>query len=171
MAGSSFNWLSEKAETRGSGIDGYGTFAKCRIEKGEIIAVFGGKVIRLEDWRKLPGALRRRSLAISSNLELIPPDVEWIGDGDYINHSCDPNTGIRGQIFLVSIREIETDEEVTFDYAMVIGDPNFRMVCRCSRRNCRKVVRGDDWKDPVLQRRYHGYFSMYIQEMIDGQKR
>lgn len=162
----SFDWLSQKAETRGSSIDGYGTFAKCRITKGEIIAAFGGRVLPIEEWRKLPEVLRRRSLAISSNLELVPPNEEWIGDGDYFNHSCDPNAGIRGQIFLVSIRDIEGGEEITFDYAMVIGDPDFRMECKCGKGNCRSVVTGNDWRNPTLQRRYEGYFSLYIQDMI-----
>jgi len=51
---------------------------------------------------------------------------------------------------------------------MVICDPDFRMECRCGRRNCRKMVTGNDWKEPGLQYRYRGFFSLYIQERING---
>jgi hypothetical protein len=30
-------------------------------------------------------------------------------------------------------------------------------------KNCRKTITGNDWKLPILQKRYNGYFSNYIQ--------
>jgi SET domain-containing protein len=161
------NWLSPSAETRRSGIDGFGTFARRRIMAGELIAAFGGRVITLAEWRALPEEERRRSLAIHDDLELVMCHRGHPGDGDWINHSCEPNAGIRGQIFLVAMRDIEEGEELTFDYAMVICDPEFRMECRCGRRNCRKIVTGDDWKEPGLQASYLGFFSLYIQDKIN----
>ena len=162
------NWLSPGAETRRSVIEGFGTFARRRIMAGELIAAFGGRVVTLREWRGLPEEERRRSLAIHDDLELVQCNRSHPGDGDWINHSCEPNAGIRGQIFLVAMRDIEEGEEITFDYAMVICDPDFRMECRCGRRNCRKMVTGNDWKEPGLQYRYRGFLSLYIQERING---
>ena len=37
-----------------------------------------------------------------------------IEDNDFFNHSCNPNAGFRGQIFLVAMRDIDVNEEITF---------------------------------------------------------
>jgi hypothetical protein len=37
----------------------------------------------------------------------------------------------------------------------------------CGSLDCRGYVSGSDWKLPELQRRYHGYFSPYLQERIN----
>jgi hypothetical protein len=162
-----FNWLSPKAETRASRIEGFGTFANARIMKGELVAAFGGSVLTHLEWEGLPEEVRRRSLAISDDLELTPLNTGEIGRGDFINHSCEPNSGICGQIFLVAMNNIEDGEEITFDYAMVIADPAFSIACRCGSEGCRKAVSGNDWKKPELQAKYRGFFSLYIQSKID----
>ena len=36
---------------------------------------------------------------------------------NFLNHSCDPNTWFDGEEILVARREINTDDEITFDYA------------------------------------------------------
>ena len=36
----------------------------------------------------------------------------------HLNHSCEPNLGLQGQIAFVAMRDIAADEELTFDYAM-----------------------------------------------------
>ena len=103
-------------------------------------------------------------------LELCPKNAAEIGDGDYVNHSCEPNAGLRGQIFLVAMRDIIQDEEITFDYAMALSDPDFRIKCKCGKEKCRKIINGDDWKIPLLQNKYDGYFSSCIQDKIDSLK-
>jgi hypothetical protein len=36
--------------------------------------------------------------------------------------------------------------------------------------HCRKLITGDDWRLPDLQRKYAGYFSRYIEDRfaLDG---
>ena len=161
------NWVSPKVETRRSRIDDLGTFTKEVIRKGEPIIAFGGHVVDLPTWRRLPEELMKRSLVISENLELCPGSPEEVGEGDYINHSCSPNAGLYGQILLIAMKAIGKGEEITFDYAMVMSDPSFRMECHCGAENCRKVITGDDWKMKRLQKAYNGYFSLYLQDKID----
>ncbi len=48
-----------------------------------------------------------------------------------VNHSCQPNVGMGGNILLVSMRDIAAGEELTIDYALFLGDPGFAMECRC----------------------------------------
>ena len=55
---------------------------------------------------------------------------------DWVNHSCEPNCGLSGQIALVALRRLEPGEEVCFDYAMSDGSPydQFHVRLRRGRR-------------------------------------
>lgn len=94
----------------------------------------------------------------------------------YVNHSCEPNAGFNGQIFLVATCSISAEEEITYDYAMVMhaspaSSPRFSMACACGRPQCRGVVAEDDWRRPELQARYDGYFTWWLQRQIDRDRR
>ena len=88
----------------------------------------------------------------------------------FFNHSCDPNAGINGQIFLVAMRDIEKGEQITFDYAMTLhhteGVGRYELKCLCGSKNCRGTITEDDWKIPELQKKYAGYFQWYLEEKI-----
>jgi hypothetical protein len=81
-----------------------------------------------------------------------------------LNHSCDPNVGVRGQITFVAMRDVPAGFELTIDYAMIDGDPGERMDCSCDASQCRGTITGDDWRLPELQRRYSGFFSRFIED-------
>jgi hypothetical protein len=83
-----------------------------------------------------------------------------------VNHSCEPNVGMGGNVLLVSMREIAAGEELTIDYALFLGDPGFAMECRCGTAACRGVVRGTDWMRTDLRERYRGWFSWWLQRKI-----
>ena len=88
----------------------------------------------------------------------------------HLNHSCEPNLGVKGQIVFVAIRDIEKDEELSFDYAMTDDDPYDEMICRCGKLSCREVVTGRDWTRADLQEKYDGYFSWFIQRRIYAER-
>ncbi len=172
------SWISSKVTERHSGIQGHGLFALERIEKEEIIVIQSGKI--LED--RMMDSLQYSELSeiafqIEKGFHICPHKVggQYVQNGVFVmNHSCDPNCGIRGQITFVALRAIEVGEEITFDYAMT--DANFEdmqctpispMQCSCGTLKCRKMITGDDWKSDELQRKYKGRFSNYIQTMID----
>jgi uncharacterized protein len=83
----------------------------------------------------------------------------------FINHSCDPNVGFAGNIVLVAMCDVSAGEELTTDYAL-FDDYDEDMACHCNTAQCRRVIGGRDWRRSELQRRYHGYFSWYLQEKI-----
>lgn len=85
----------------------------------------------------------------------------------YINHSCDPNVGVDGDIGLVAMRDVEVGEEFCFNYAMDTT-ADYRLECNCGSKLCRGVVTGEDWKNKELQERYGIYFSWYILKKIKG---
>jgi uncharacterized protein len=88
----------------------------------------------------------------------------------HLNHSCEPNLGLQGQIVFVALRHIAADEELTFDYAMNDDEPG-EMQCFCGRPHCRGTITGSDWRKPEIQSKYIGYFSWFIQRRIDAMRK
>jgi hypothetical protein len=83
----------------------------------------------------------------------------------YLNHSCDPNLGVRGEITFAAMRDICAGEELTHDWAMT-DDDDYSMECNCGAPDCRKTLTGKDWKSSDLQKRYAGYFSAHLARKI-----
>lgn len=131
------------------------------------MAIFGGKLIRAVDEVGDYGIQITEEFVINA----LDMETQKTEDAFFFNHSCDPNAGLKGQIFLVAMRDIEEDEEVTFDYAMCLhrveGLQPYRLECLCGSGNCRKIITDDDWQIPELQNKYNGYFSWYLQDKID----
>lgn len=159
------SWISPKLELRSSTVNGFGLFTKDKIHKDERIAVFGGTIGTKEDVFALSyDECVHNVVQIDTDLWLInTPEIL-----DYLNHSCNPNVGFYGQIMLVAMRDIQADEEITCDYAMVVsefvGMKNFE--CLCGATDCRKIMSEDDWKKKDLQEKYKGYFSAYLEKII-----
>jgi hypothetical protein len=165
------SWLNPKVEARKSEKHGKGAFARESIYKGERLAILGGDIMWIDEINNLPEALSDYPMQIEERFVLGSRDSLEPEDTDFFNHSCNPNIGFKGQIFLVAMRDIKTDEELTFDYAMVVSesvgsDIVFKMECTCGSENCRKTITEYDWTLPQLQKRYKGYFSEYIKEKI-----
>jgi hypothetical protein len=145
---------------------GYGLVAREPIAADERLLVWGGVVMDADRLAALSAIQRRRSVQIDEGLYLVTPTLDE--PADFINHSCDPNAGIRGQVVVVAMRDITPGEEVTFDYAMTDTTPYDEFSCSCKAPHCRHRVRADDWMRPDLQERYRGYFSLYIQRRIEA---
>jgi hypothetical protein len=164
--GQATGWISAKLEGRGVvGKGAHGVFVTERVEAGEILAVFGGDVMRLADVVELPSERRRLALQVDDDAFLVSIHE---GPADWINHSCDPNAGLRGQVVLIALRDIEVGEEVCYDYAMSDGSPYDEFACECGAPICRGQVTGEDWRRPELQVRYAGFFSAYLGVRIAG---
>lgn len=134
------------------------------------LCIFGGRVMHVEDEPVFPNGRSGLALQIHDRFVLGARFVGEIESADAFNHSCDPNAGFVGQIFLVAIRDIAQCEEVCFDYAMNLCALDYRFECGCGSSNCRGVITGEDWKNPELQERYAGYFQPYLQEKINAMR-
>jgi SET domain-containing protein len=160
-------WLNPKLQKRDTPETGLGMFAISSIERDEVIAMWGGYILTTAERYELPEQAEHYTIQIERDLHLTSGLIA--NDANFINHSCNPNAGLSGQIALVAMRPIAAGEQVCFDYAMSEGDPEMVMACACGQANCRHSVTGDDWQLPDLQNRYNGYFSPYIQRMIDAE--
>jgi predicted O-methyltransferase YrrM len=124
-------------------------------------------VVDYYEARRRDAALGGFSMQVEPGLFLCPDSHDEVSDiAVYMNHSCEPNVGIKNQISFVALRDIEPGEELTFDYAMNVAFA-FRFNCSCSAPTCRGIVSGDDWRKPEIQEKYKGYFDAVITAYID----
>jgi len=87
-----------------------------------------------------------------------------------VNHSCDPNCGIRvnetGAHDFVAIKDISVNEEITFDYAMRnYSIDYFPKKCMWGSKRCRGRITG--WKDlpDEKKKEYEGFVAPYLLEL------
>lgn len=164
------NWDSPKLKLYESSKCGQGVKAINSIAGGEAIGIFGGHLVPLSKRRLLPAELEHFYFQVSDDLILTHISLEQVRHSkiEFINHSCEPNVGFRGQIELVAMRDIQPEESITFDYALCTSEPEFRMECFCEADACRKYVTGEDWKIPALQEKYRGYFQPYLERKFNA---
>lgn len=160
------NFLTPLAETHIVETKGYGSFARQTIGRGTIVATFGGPTVNREELAKLPEERQRRSMQIDVDRYLVGPVQRE--PGDCINHSCSPNCGMRNATQLVAMQDIKEGSELTFDYAMGDTSTYDEFVCSCSSDHCRGFVSGSDWRRDDVRRRYVGFFSPYVQRLINS---
>lgn len=159
------SYVSPKAKTMKSQIEGAGLFAIEEIKKGEIVAIKGGHVMGLKQRREVENEIEDSYIQIDHDYWIgALTNSEVQGNKMFINHSCEPNVGIIGQISFVAMRDIRKGEELTYDWAMEMddGEGTWRFECKCNRPSCRKTLTSEDWKNKELHERYGDYFSAYI---------
>ncbi len=157
------SYLSPKLEARAAPHKGgMGVFACEPLQAGELLVVWGGDIFTYAQLMALPAEKRRHSVQVDEGLY----QIGRLSNADYVNHSCDPNAGIMGQISIVAMRDIAPGEEICFDYAMCDGSVYDEFPCGCGAPHCRGHVTGNDWQIPELQARYAGYFSAYLERRI-----
>jgi len=165
-------WTSEKIEPRKTEKLEIGTFAKKNIKKGERLIIQGGYVVPIKLEEELPSEFNDNGIQITEDLVLSIREKEKIGGINYVNHSCNANAGFNGHIFIVAMRDIKKDEEITIDYVMTLHRCKdakiYKMKCLCGSKNCRGYITDTDWKIPALQKKYNGYFQYYLQEKINA---
>jgi uncharacterized protein len=162
------SWTTPKAAKGGaSAIEGRGVHAIEAIAGGEVVAVKGGHIVDGSAAESLPDAIRNSAfqIAVDHFLAAVTQD-EYEGVMMLVNHSCEPNVGMGGNVLLVSMRDIAAGEELTIDYALFLGDPGFSMKCHCGAAACRGAVKGTDWMRADVQERYRAWFSWWLQRRI-----
>ncbi len=167
------SWISPKIN-RGikSKISGKGIVAQQPIAKNETIAIKGGKIINSAELYELRDIIRNSELQITDELYIAPTTVEEFEQSMiYVNHSCEPNASLAGtEISLVAMRDIGANEEVTVDYGTYLSRKEFEMKCTCSQPSCRKIITGNDWKNPSIREKYDGHFAWYLQKKVNNIK-
>ena len=119
---------------------GLGLFATMPIRKGTWLLEYTGPILSNDQAKKKED---------KGALYLFEINNRWTIDGfprsniaRYANHSCKPNMEveiIKKRIFLRTIRTIEPDDELTYNYGQDYLD-NYIPICKCAA--CMKKTRG-----------------------------
>ena len=143
------NVIVKQTEKKGKGI-----FAAKNFKKGDI-------VLRMDTRKTIP------KKEISKLSKDDKNHLGYIGEGRYfvispperfLNHSCNPNVYDKTGTLIV-LRNIKKGEEMCIDYA-ISGFDNWKMICHCGSKNCRKIVYGDFKKlNTKLRKKYEPYLE------------
>ena len=105
-------YFSPKTEKRVSEIDGRGLFAREAISEGEVVVMKGGYVMTRERRDEVARRLGPAEIQVTEDLFIGPvTEAEREGGMMHLNHSCEPNLGLQGQIAFVAMRDIAAGEE------------------------------------------------------------
>ncbi len=103
-----------------SPISGKGVFSEFDIDKGQTIHFLQGEEMDLDEM------IRRVDKGLEKGSDPLGVGEELYLDADELsrtfNHSCNPNSFVRGKSELVALKEIKTGEEITFDYSTTMND-------------------------------------------------
>jgi hypothetical protein len=169
------SWISPKLVPGRSRIHGVGVIAAAPIAEGEKLMEFGGMPITAADIDT--DLYRTRSLwtvGDDSYLGLLESDPEPSLD-ENLNHSCDANSWLEGEVILVARRDIAAGEEITLDQGTWNFDETEYTVeaedCTCGSPACRVRLTENDWQNPELQARYRGHFHPLVEALIERRSR
>ena len=114
---------------------GFGVYATRPYKIGEKICIMRGKKVVPKNLEYHEKNFRKAiidplQIGTTTYLVLEKPYI-------FLNHSCDPNVGVKGVSTLFAIKNIHKGDEITFDYSTTI-DESF--LCKCGSQNCRRVI-------------------------------
>ena len=129
-----------------SPIHNNGLFAAKTIPEGtQIIEYVGERITKIESYRRAVERIDRAQRSGGAAVFIFEVTPKYDIDGSVrwnparmINHSCDPNceTEIsKGRVWIVSLREIEPGEELSYDYGYDLEHWQ-EHPCQCGRPNC-----------------------------------
>ena len=131
-----------------SGTHGRGVFTEEPIPAATWIIRFTGPFLRYAQTSASTYALQ------------IGPDLYIGASGepdDFINHSCEPNSGLRidgTTVDLYAIRDIAAGEEILFDYSTTLDEDDFTMSCQCGAPSCREIIGDGKYLPEAVWQRY-----------------
>lgn len=141
-------------DIKNTGTKGLGVYASRSFKKGELVGLVSGTIQSKQT---------AYTIQIGWDQHLLPNEPFV-----YINHSCDPNLGVRsdenGIPAFVAFRDIAEGEELHFDYAMTEYKPinEFDMTCHCGSKLCRGKLGYYSELTEELKEKYRDYTAAYL---------
>ncbi|GAA2444751.1 hypothetical protein GCM10010191_71780 [Actinomadura vinacea] len=144
-------------ELQGTGSKGEGVFATRFFQVGETVMV-GVIDLELDHNHAHASQVSEKRFVLHGGLT------------SKVNHSCDPNCGVRlnasGAHDYLARQPITEGQEITFDYAMRnYSVEHFAAHCQCGSSRCRGRITG--WKDLPAARKadYDGFVAPYLTDI------
>ncbi|GAA4779830.1 hypothetical protein GCM10023219_29690 [Stakelama sediminis] len=118
---------------------GKAVFATHRFAEGAILMPFTGRRFHADRVPSLMRGQQDRFVQVGAQEYMGPSG----GYDDLVNHSCDPNAGLRFTdkgVLLIALRDIAAGDEITWDYSTTLAENNWHMICQCRSEQCRRVI-------------------------------
>ncbi len=150
--------MTKRAHVNKSKIHGLGVIARIPFKRDQNIFILKGTPRFLKVKNKQDSALGPNWIGTGTG--------EWIDPAEpfvYLNHSCNPNMGIRGRVTFVALRDIQAGEELTFDYSTTEDDIHWEFKCGCGSKNCRKRLKSIQFLPKNTYMHYLPYIPLYFQ--------
>ena len=132
--------------------NGMGLYASKNIKKGTRIIDYVGKIITKKQTNESDKFDNSKPIYLFnlSNKYDLDGDVPW-NTARLINHSCSENCEYEEKgfkLWVVAIRDIKKDEELTCDYGFSFDKDYKEFPCQCGAKNCcGYIVReGSRWR-------------------------
>ncbi len=133
-------------------IDKRGLYANCDIKEGTKIIEYKGKIISVRQSEIDPKFDNDKAIYLFN----INKRYDLDGDFKYniarlINHSCDPNCEVYGvglKVWVYAIRNINKNEELSYDYGFSYDKDFKKYPCKCGSKNCAGYIlrEGSRWR-------------------------
>lgn len=135
---------------------GRGVFAKKNLKKDEIVVI--GKPVE----KSLERTWQTLQMDVDTHVRMDEPF-------ELVNHSCNPNCGIRVNEFngynLVAMKDITVGNEITFDYCMSEWISIAVTHCCCQSDLCRKTIKGGKFLSHQVLEKYHDFLAPYYEKL------
>ncbi|MBP9763431.1 MAG: SET domain-containing protein [Candidatus Pacebacteria bacterium] len=147
-----------------SSVSGKGVFASRSFKKGDTVFIIKGKPIYfIPKTKEDSNDIGHNWFCVGKNIYLEITDEVT----QYVNHSCDPNLGIKGSVTFIALRNIKKDEEINFDYSITEEDllwemKNFEPK---NTKNYRPVIKSIQSLSVSVYKKYLPYIPKYFQKV------
>ncbi len=139
--------MNNKVAVRSSKF-GKGLFAQRPVKAGELICFVNGKYVTYQENALLEhGGTYSIQIDTSAYLDPSPPTR-------FLNHSCQPNAGVTGDLRLIAIKDIQPGDEICFDYSTCMLEREWTLACDCNAPKCRGEIADFDQLPASLQKYY-----------------
>ncbi len=122
---------------RSSDIHAVGCYTTTSIAAGTKVVEYTGERISPEEG---DNRYEHREVTYLFGMEDGVTVIDGYGMAAFVNHSCEPNCEtdeIDGRVWIIAIRDIAADEEITYDYNLYDGADDDPAPCYCRAKSCR----------------------------------
>ncbi|ESN90512.1 hypothetical protein HELRODRAFT_70629, partial [Helobdella robusta] len=151
---------------------GLGVKATKPLKAGQFIIEYVGEVMSELEFRRRMSTLyshMQHHYCLSLEGGVVIDGYKSGNISRLINHSCSPNCqmqkwNVNGvyRIGLFALKDVEPNEELTYDYNFHAYNVNTQQACKCGSSNCRLVVGGRSQKDSSSNRKGSYCFTMHL---------
>jgi SET domain-containing protein len=125
---------------RSSSLHGAGVYTTAPVKKGTRILEYTGPRLKSKECE---GMYADTEVTYLFGMDDGKTIIDGFGIAAFVNHTCDPNCEtdqIDNRIWIIALRDIEPNEELTYDYNLYDGEPGEDATCYCGMKGCRKTM-------------------------------